>query len=190
MIATVMSWFRENGIALFVLGEGSLALETERRPGSPALSDQIVNDLSLEAYGRTRPHLPGAGPQESLEELALSQPESGEEPSQTGGQPQRHLDRALATSEWTLRQTGVDPTWHAVTSADVEQLASAGLSTAGLIDGWRRAGLTERQQQVLFATQLDLPDSEIGEALKIAPSTVRNTRARARHKIRDFSESE
>jgi DNA-binding CsgD family transcriptional regulator len=162
------------------------------------IAESIVDAVSIEAYGATRRSLPSA---RGWEDRYVDEPD---QPESETKEPKRYpgvvygdtQDEAISRrpwsaeimGQWTLTQGSPDPTGELASGLMDGRLTiagalMAGIGSSGLIGEWRDAGLTDRQAQVLFATQMGFTDREIGNMLKRSPSTVRNALAKAREKI-------
>jgi hypothetical protein len=166
---------------------------------SRSLADRIVDALSREAYGATGPALPRARDWAQRYEIAPAPKVTTRDGKvrrfpnvvyeDTEGEALTNRpSKAHMTGDWTIRQMGPDPTGtigSALADGTIGLAAAlaAGIPTASLVARWLAAGLSDRQVQVLLATQMGATQEEIGQALRIARSTVATTASTARRKI-------
>jgi hypothetical protein len=173
-----------------LISASSPQLEPDKRT-----ADYVIDYLSTEVYGGTRVTLPcSQGWQTRL--VSDSQSNDHGATHNTRSHVHEHLTPAGRTdnhkprlmSRWTLKQRGDDATAElAAALADgtlpIPVALADGHGAAYVVDIWRSIGLGKRQIQVMLLTELGYTETEIGDVLKIAKSTVRNTRAAARKKI-------
>ncbi len=146
------------------------------------LSDRVVDALSVEAFGATRPDLPAA------QAWRTRWTEGGPDPEKLDyeGKPRREPSlvyedddgeaaglrpwRAQLVGEWTLRQLSPDPTGITASALADRRIgpsaaAAAGIDAAAVVAAWRAAGLTERQVLCLFLRDADHTLTEIGNLI-------------------------
>ena len=194
-VEAILDWYRRHGRLEwlitgpdgFPMARGTPALEK-----SVPIADAILDAISTEAVGGTRASLPRA--QAWTRSVRLEAEVDLDHGRGIVGEAQvRPADGWTAAkiqlhSDWTLQQTGHSATsWLAIALADgtvpLGTALAAGIGSRAVVNTWASKGLTRRQIQVMFATGMGHTDAEIGDRLKIAKSTVRNTRSKARQKI-------
>ncbi|MGO8870564.1 MAG: hypothetical protein ACLQPH_04025 [Acidimicrobiales bacterium] len=200
---TIVDWFSMCATPIWRIsrmGE-QLSVPAELRLPEGTVADRIVHEISVEAYGASDPALPTAVDWSQRYTTDAPDPRRPRPPNviyevdDADALLERSFGPAQVSSDWSIQHLAPDPTGELVAgvmslAAPLRASLSDNLDTRRQIAEWRKAGLTDRQLAILFADEIGATDVEIGNALKIARSTVANTLRVARRKIRDFSESE